>query len=50
MPQDNPGGLSPQETADIIAYVLQVNKAPSGGGDLPSESAALGAVAMTKGQ
>ena len=41
MPQSNPGGLMPQETADILAYVLQVNRMPAGQGDLPGDAAAL---------
>jgi len=47
MPQDHPGGLSLQETADIIAYVLQVNRFPSGREDLPVDAGALKSVAIT---
>jgi mono/diheme cytochrome c family protein len=46
MPQSNPGGLMPQETADIIAYMLQVNRMPAGQADLPSEAAALKSIAI----
>ncbi|MBI2186938.1 MAG: cytochrome c [Acidobacteria bacterium] len=48
MPQSNPGGLMPQETADIIAYILQVNRMPGGAADLPSDMAALEAITMTR--
>ena len=48
MPQDNPGGLSAQENADIVAYILQVNRFPTGQGDLPSEEAALKGIAIAK--
>ena len=46
MPQSNPGGLSAQETADIIAYMLQVNRMPAGKDDLGTEEAALKAIAI----
>jgi S-disulfanyl-L-cysteine oxidoreductase SoxD len=48
MPQDNPGGLMPQENADIVAYILQVNKMAAGSMDLPSDEAALKAITITK--
>ena len=35
MPQDSPGSLSPQETRDIVAYILKTNKIPSGASELP---------------
>ena len=48
MPQDNPGGLSAQENADIVAYVFQVNRFPAGMTDLGTDAAALKAIAITK--
>ena len=48
MPQDNPGGLMPQENADIVAYILQVNKMAAGSTDLPSDEGALKAITITK--
>jgi len=48
MPQSNPGGLMPQETADILAYVLQVNRMPAGQADLPGDAAALKGITITK--
>jgi S-disulfanyl-L-cysteine oxidoreductase SoxD len=47
MPADAPQTLSPQETADILAYVLSLNKCPTGEKDLPSDPAALGQVRIT---
>src|SRR5213594_2474523 len=34
MPQDNPGKLTPEETADILAYILQTGKFPAGRAEL----------------
>lgn len=48
MPQDNPGGVMPQENADIVAYILQVNKMAAGSTDLPSDEAALKGITVTK--
>src|SRR5689334_16077714 len=47
MPADAPQTLSPQETADILAYVLSLNKCPAGEKDLPSDASALGQVRIT---
>ncbi|HYR43795.1 MAG TPA: cytochrome c [Terriglobia bacterium] len=41
MPQDNPGKLTAQETADIVAYILQSGKFPAGRADLGSDEAVL---------
>ena len=41
MPQDKPGSLSPQDTADIIAFLLQSNGLPAGNTELKGEPAAL---------
>jgi S-disulfanyl-L-cysteine oxidoreductase SoxD len=41
MPQDNPGKLSPQETADLVAYILQSAKFPAGRSELGSDEAVL---------
>ncbi|MBI4887846.1 MAG: cytochrome c [Acidobacteria bacterium] len=48
MPQDNPGGLMSAENADIVAYMLQVNRMPGGAADLGTDAAALKAIAITK--
>ena len=44
MPADAPGSLSVQDTADVIAYVLKLNKYPAGEKELPSDQSALGQV------
>lgn len=36
MPADNPGGLQPQEYADVIAYFLKLNRYPVGSSELPA--------------
>jgi len=41
MPQDSPGRLTPQQCADIVAFVLSVNKYPAGTADLPTDAAVL---------
>ena len=41
MPQDAPGKLTAQQTADIVAYILQVDKFPAGRAELASDEAAL---------
>jgi len=41
MPANNPGKLSRQESADILAYILSVNKYPAGDKELPKESEIL---------
>jgi len=35
MPQDNPNRLSRQQAADIVAYVLSLNRFPAGKTELP---------------
>ena len=41
MPADHPGTLSRNENADILAYILKVNKLPAGSTELPSDAGAL---------
>jgi mono/diheme cytochrome c family protein len=41
MPKNEPGSLSPQENADVLAYLLKLNRMPSGGVDIPADSNAL---------
>lgn len=41
MPFDNPGGLAPQEYADVLAYVFELNEIPAGESELQSEAEAL---------
>jgi len=44
MPADAPGSLSVQDTGDVIAYVLKLNKYPAGEKELPTDVSALGQV------
>ena len=41
MPDDDPGTVSPEDSADAIAYILSFNKYPEGKTELPHESEAL---------
>ena len=47
MPSDAPGTLSPQVNADIVAYVLQVNKFPAGHEELKPDPPLLKSIAIT---
>jgi S-disulfanyl-L-cysteine oxidoreductase SoxD len=44
MPKNEPGSLSEQEYADVLAYLLKLNLMPSGKVELPSDSAKLAAI------
>lgn len=44
MPQDDPGTLTPQQTADLVSFLLSFNKFPSGNSELQPESEALTAI------
>jgi mono/diheme cytochrome c family protein len=41
MPQESPGGLRRQEYADVLAYLLQLNKLPAGSEELAATDDAL---------
>jgi mono/diheme cytochrome c family protein len=41
MPADKPGTLTPAQTADVIAFLLQKGNFPAGSAELPVEAAAL---------
>ena len=41
MPQNNPGSLSRQQYADIIAFMLSAGNFPAGKTDLPRETEIL---------
>ena len=41
MPLDSPGRLSPQQTADVLAFILSKNEQPAGQQELPTDVAAL---------
>jgi mono/diheme cytochrome c family protein len=44
MPADKPGSLTPEQTVDVIAYLLKKGTFPSGLADLPTDAAALKAI------
>ena len=48
MPQDAPNSLKPQETVDIVAYMLQVNRFPAGSADMATEAATLKTIVFAK--
>lgn len=41
MPQNAPGSLTPQQYADVVAYILSVNGYPAGSTELPTSNEAL---------
>ena len=41
MPADNPGKLSRQQVADVLAYILNAGRFPAGSADLPRETELL---------
>ena len=41
MPDDNPGSLSKESAADVLAYLLNENGFPAGGQELAHETALL---------
>jgi S-disulfanyl-L-cysteine oxidoreductase SoxD len=50
MPQDDPGKLTRQQAADIVAHMLQASKFPAGRTDLGVEDAVLKQIAIAPGQ
>ena len=44
MPQDDPGTLSAQESADIVSLILQKGKYPAGTAELPAQAESLTAI------
>jgi len=47
MPANDAGKLKPSETADLVAYILQTGKFPSGRNELASDEAALKPIGLT---
>ena len=41
MPKNEPGSLSEQEYADVLAYLLRMNRMPAGRTELPADPAAM---------
>lgn len=48
MPLNDPGKLTPSQSADLVAYLLQAGKFPSGRTDLGADEAALKAIVLPK--
>ena len=48
MPRDDTGALTPQETADLLTYILQAGKFPSGRAELILNEAALNGVTFPR--
>ncbi len=48
MPASDPGTLSPDETAQVLAYILSVNKFQPGQKPLPTDPDGLGAIHIAK--
>jgi mono/diheme cytochrome c family protein len=48
MPSNAPGTLTPEQYADVLSYVLSVNKYPAGPAELPTDPAALKPVRMAE--
>jgi mono/diheme cytochrome c family protein len=48
MPRDNPGALNARAYVDVIAYILQTNKIPSGTRELSLNPDALGQIVIEK--
>lgn len=44
MPQDNPGTLTPEQSADAVAFVLSSNKYPAGKTELTKDADVLKAI------
>lgn len=49
MPEDSPGSLSPEEYADIVAYMLRENGYPEGGENLAAELNELEVISIVAG-
>jgi mono/diheme cytochrome c family protein len=47
MPTSNPGGLSPQQTVDLVAHILQTGGFPAGQNELSSDAAELAAITLS---
>jgi mono/diheme cytochrome c family protein len=50
MPKNDPGSLSDQEYADVLAYVLLMNRMPAGRVELSSDSSALKGIRIQIGK
>ena len=48
MPKDDPGAVSSEDTADIIAYLLQSNQAQAGASEIPPDREKVKDILVTK--
>lgn len=48
MPKNEPGSLTPREYAAVVAYLLRMNKLPSGAQELPTDVAVLRRIRIEK--
>ena len=48
MPEDDPGGMKPEEYADVIAYLLRLNGFPTGQTELPTSKETLSLILFEK--
>ncbi|HWI18061.1 MAG TPA: cytochrome c [Vicinamibacterales bacterium] len=48
MPEDDPGSMKKEEYADVIAYLLRLNRFPEGSNELPTDKDALSLIMMEK--
>jgi len=48
MPEDDPGGMKPEEYADVIAHLLKLNGFPTGQTELPTSKDALSLILFEK--
>jgi S-disulfanyl-L-cysteine oxidoreductase SoxD len=48
MPQSSPGSLTPAQTADLLAYMLSVNKYMAGDEELPADREKLKTIQLPK--
>ena len=48
MPFDNPGGLKPEQYADVLAYIFSANKFPAGSQELAHDVAPLQQIQIDK--
>lgn len=48
MPEDDPGGMKPEEYSAVIAYLLRLNGFPTGPADLPTSKDSLSLIRFEK--
>jgi len=48
MPKNDPGSLSPDDYANVMAYMLRINAMPVGTRELPADVAALKKIQIAK--